>query len=148
MSADTTVVIAAYRFPGGNGLSYTAQVVQAVENLMYYGDKRDVEYAKDTFGVNDPRFATWFMGTGGLRRAKQFASLLAEETRENGILEYENRPIIEIAEDKTYTLSKHGRRKDVQWKPQGSAWMDDHPRRGMPIPHAAEYVPRYMQRRS
>ena len=137
MSADTTVVIAACRFVGSE-LEYTAKVVQAVENLTYYGDVRDSICAWEVFDAGP-----WFRGSGGLRRAKQFASLLAEETRENAILEYENRPIIEIAEDKTYPLSRHGRRKvvETQPKPRGIDWMDDHSprRRGQPVPHASTF---------
>jgi hypothetical protein len=126
MSADTTVVIAAYRFPGNSELSYTAKVVQAVENLWDYADAECVEHAKMLFIGHRP----WFAGSGGLRRAKQFAALLAEETRENGILEYENRPIVEIGEDRVYILSRHGRRKVNETqsrKPSGSDWMDDYP---------------------
>lgn len=107
MSADTTVVIAACRrFPDSSELSYTAEVVQAVENLLdtMYG----VKTAKAIF-LTRPR--VWFTGPGGLSRAKQFANLLAEETRANGILEYEDRPIIEITEDGVYELSRKGKRK-------------------------------------
>ena len=104
MSADTTVVIAARRFDGE--LAYTAKVFQAIENLWFYGDARDSKLALEIFSSGP-----WFRGPGGLRRAKQFASILAEETRENAILEYESRPIIEIAEDRVYQLSRHGKRK-------------------------------------
>lgn len=107
MSADTTVVIAACRrFPESRELSYTAEVVQAVENL--FDSEYALEAAKAIFLVR-PR--VWFTGTGGLSRAKQFANLLAEETRANGILEYEDRPIIEITEDGVYELSRKGKRK-------------------------------------
>ena len=105
MSADTTVVIAAYIRPWYSELAYTAEVVQAVENL--FDDESALETAKTIFLMR-PR--VWFTGTGGLSRAKQFANLLAEETRENGILEYENRLIIEIAEDGVYRLSRRGKR--------------------------------------
>ncbi len=106
MSADTTVVIAAYTHPGSSELAYTAAVVQAVENL--FDEEFALETAKAIF-LTRPR--VWFTGTGGLSRAKQFANLLAEETRANGILEYEERPIIEIGEDRVHTLSRKGKRK-------------------------------------
>jgi hypothetical protein len=110
MSADTTVVIAACRrFPDSSELSYTAEVVQAVENLF------DEEFALETAtAIFLSRPHVWFTGAGALSRAKQFANLLAEETRANGILEYEDRPIIEIGPDRVYTLSRKGKRK-----PQG-----------------------------
>ena len=107
MSADTTVVIAACRrFTESSELSYTAAVVQAVENLF------DAEHALETAkSIFLARPHVWFTGTGGLSRAKQFANLLAEETRANGILEYEDRPVIEIAEDGVFELSRKGLRK-------------------------------------
>ncbi len=112
MSADTTVVIAACRrFPDSSELSYTAEVVQAVENL--FDDEFALEAAKAIF-LSRPRI--WFTGPGGFSRAKQFANLLAEETRANGILEYEERRVIEIGEDGVYELSRKGKRKPpVKW---------------------------------
>ncbi len=112
MSADTTVVIAAYRHPGDSELSYTAAVVQAADNITYTGDKEGVlEWARVHF-LDRHNPCQWFTGKGGLSRAKQFANLLAQEWRENFILEYEDRPIIEIAPDRIYLLSRKGRRKD------------------------------------
>lgn len=112
MSADTTVVIAACRrFPDSSELSYTAEVVQAAENL--FDPECAVKMATSIF-LSRPR--VWFTGNGGLSRAKQFANLLAEETRANGVLEYEDRPIIEIAEDGVHELSRKGKRKEpVRW---------------------------------
>ncbi len=107
MSADTTVVIAACRrFPEDSELSYTAEVCQAVENL--FDGECALETAKAIF-IKRPH--VWFTGVGGLSRAKQFANLLAQELRENGILEYEDRPIIEIGADRVYILSRKGKRK-------------------------------------
>ena len=106
MSADTTVVIAACIRPGYSELAYTAEVVQAVENLF------DEEFALETAtAIFLSRPHVWFTGVGGLSRAKQFANLLAEETHANGILEYEGRPIIEIGADRVYILSRKGKRK-------------------------------------
>ena len=107
MSADTTVVIAACRrLPDSSELMYTAEVVQAVENLF------DAEFALETaktIFLSRPR--VWFTGPGGFSRAKQFANLLAEDTRANGILEYEERLVIEIATDGVFELSRKGKRK-------------------------------------
>ena len=120
MSADTTVVIAAYRFPHCSELAYTAAVVQAVENLTS-PIRQDwaMESAKAIF-LDQPR--QWFHGKGGLGRAKQFANLLVQETRENGILEYEDRPMIEIGVKEVHLLSRKGNRKEPT--PQ-SNWMAD-----------------------
>ena len=107
MSADdTTIVIAAYRLPSDSELSYTAAVVQAVENL--FDGECALKKAKAIF-VDVHR--EWCHGKGSLGRAKAFAHLLAQDMRENGILEHENQPIIEIAEDGVYELSDKGRRK-------------------------------------
>lgn len=125
MSADTTVVIAAYTHPGRSELAYTAAVVQAVENL--FEDEFALEAAKAIFLK---RSRVWFTGTGGLSRAKQFANLLAEETRANSVLEYENRPIIEITENRVYELSRKGKRKPpVQWgqfSDPSEPWMQEY----------------------
>lgn len=102
MSADTTIVIAATK-RGGERLYYTAGVVQAVEDLLEdtpYAFHRAKEEFLDGGGP-------WF---SSLPRAKRFASLLAEEGREMGWLEYENRPIIEIGNDRIYLLSRRGKR--------------------------------------
>ncbi len=108
MSADTTVVIAAcLRSPEDRELSYTAEVCQAVEN--FYDEEYALRVARSIFLSNPHR--VWFAGVGGLSRAKQLANLLAQELRENGILEYEDRPIIEIGADRVYILSRKGKRK-------------------------------------
>ena len=108
MSADTTVVIAAcLRFPEDSELSYTAEVCQAVEN--FYDEECALTVARYIFLSNTRRI--WFAGIGGLSRAKQFANLLAQELRENRILEHEDRPIIEIGADRVYILSRKGKRK-------------------------------------
>lgn len=125
MSADTTVVIAACcRFPDSSELSYTAAVVQAAESL--FDEEYGLTKAKANF-INTP--CVWFSGPGGFSRAKQFANILAGETRENGILEYEDRPIIEIAEDGVHELSRKGKRKQpVQWgkfSDPSEPWMQD-----------------------
>ncbi len=112
MSADTRVVIAAYNFGCGE-LAYTAAVVRNSEDFL---DPRcGVECALERF-VQTPR--AWFHGVGGLSRAKQFATLLAEGTRENGVLEYEDRWIIEIGQDRVYLLSRKGNRKgdNLRWR--------------------------------
>lgn len=106
MSADTSVVIAACRLSGGSELSYTAAVVQAVENL--FDEIHGVEEAKGTF-IKRPR--VWFRGNGAFGRAKQLANLLTEEARANGTLEYPKPVIIEIAQDGVHELSRKGKRK-------------------------------------
>ncbi len=107
MSADTTVVIAAYRFSADSELSYTAAVVQAADNIHDPESRCAWEWAKANFlDRNHP----WFHGRGAFSRAKQFANILAQEQRENGVLEYEGRPIIEIDEDRIYLLSRRGNR--------------------------------------
>lgn len=121
MSADNTVVIAACRrSPESRELSYTAEVVQAVVNL--FGEFA-LETAKAIF-LSRPRL--WFTGLGGFSRAKQLANLLAEETRANGILEFEDRLIIEIAEDGVYELSRKGLRKSKTRIPSGpeDGWVE------------------------
>ncbi len=131
MSADTTVVIAAYRHPGHSELAYTAEVVQAVENLTApLRQDWALETAKAIF-LNQPR--QWFHGKGALGRAKQFANLLAQETRVNGILEYEDRPMIEIGVDGVYLLSRKGNRKETSHDDNWMADMDadDEFNRGM-----------------
>ena len=106
MSADTTVIIAAYCFHGSE-LSYTADVVQAADSLYGENPAWVLKWAKANFlGRRLP----WFTGKGGLSRAKQFANLLAEEYREKGWLEYHNRPMIEIGTDRVYLLSPKGKR--------------------------------------
>ncbi len=94
MSADTTVVIAGVFHPGNTHLSFTAAVVWAAEDLLGQGEI-SLEKAKAVF-LEQPR--VWFGGVGGLSRAKQFANLLAEDLRQNGVLDREDRPIIEICE--------------------------------------------------
>ncbi len=106
MSADTTVVIGARRQNDGE-LAYTAAVVQAAENIYGGSDEFCVRWAHACF-LNRQR--EWFTGKGGLARAKQFANLLAQEYRENFVLEYEDRPIIEIGDDRIYLLSRKGNR--------------------------------------
>jgi len=112
MSADTTVVIAACRrFPDSSELAYTAAVVQDAGSL--FDEEYGLKKAKANF-INT--HCVWFSGAGGLSRAKQFAHLLAAEEREKGSLEYEERPIIEIAEDGVFELSRKGKRKPpVKW---------------------------------
>lgn len=112
MSVDTIVAIAAYRrFPEDSELSYTAAVVRFSDNL--FDEESSLGLAKAIF-LEQPR--VWFSGTGGLSRAKQFANLLAEETRVTEGLEFEDRPIIEITADRLYFLSRRGKRKPpVQW---------------------------------
>ena len=113
MSADTTVVIAAYEYSHGER-RYTATVVQAAEDLLCENQVFALEKARYYFlEVSRP----WFKGKGGLSRAKQFATLLAEEERENGILEYEHRPLIEITSERVYALSRKGKRMpDWDWR--------------------------------
>ncbi len=107
MSANSNVVIAAcLLFPKDRQLSYTAEVCQDVEN--FYDKELALRMARSNF-LSSPR-RVWFTGNGGLSRAKQFANLLAQELRENGILEYEDRPIIEIGADRVYILSRKGKR--------------------------------------
>lgn len=107
MSADTTVVIAAYRFVGASELAYTATVVQAAYNIHDPENEFCVKWAKANF---IEKSHPWFTGVAGLSRAKQFANLIAAEAREKGILEYEDRPIIEIGRDRLYLLSRKGNR--------------------------------------
>ena len=102
MSADTTVVIAAYR--RGSELEYTAAVIQAAEDLFHEDPQVALGKARMCFLE---RVCPWFSTLG---RAKQFAHLLTDDLRETGILEYEHRPIVEIGEDRVYTLSRKGRR--------------------------------------
>lgn len=105
MSVDTTVVIAACRRFGVNSeLEYTAAVIQAAENLFHEEPQVALQKARMCFLE---QVCPWFSTLG---RAKQFAHLLAQEEREQGTLEYEDRPIIEIGEDGVYTLSRRGRR--------------------------------------
>ncbi len=142
MSADTTVVIAAHRFDGDGELSYTAAVIQAVENLTDHDSATCLKYARAHF--IDGQYP-WFKGSGGLRRVKQFAALLAEEQRENGILEYENRPIIEIGKDRVYVLTRRGQRRDDVCstdKPSHSPWQTTNGHRDYGIPNSSRYASR------
>ncbi len=112
MSVDTTVVIAARHVAtefSHDKMVYTADVVQAVENLIEEHSRR-LEIARKIF-VEKPH--PWFVT---LPLAKQYANLLAQNERLQGTLEYDNRPIIEITEDRVYLLSKKGGRlKQTSW---------------------------------
>lgn len=104
MSADTTVVIACVPNHGMFGeMEYTADVVQAVENLTT-DNPWQLEAARGIF-LNGHH--PWFINLG---LAKQYANLLAQNARIQGFLEYEDRPIIEIADDGVHLLSKKGKR--------------------------------------
>ena len=85
---------------------YTASVVQAAEDL--WGE--DYEFAsKKATPVFFRLGQQWFRT---LSRAKQFAALLADDLREEGLLEYEHRPVIEFNQDEDviYSLSRKGKR--------------------------------------
>ena len=104
MSADTTVVIACVPNHGMFGeKEYTAEVVQAVENLTTDNPWR-LETARAIFLQ---RRHPWFVTLG---LAKQYANLLAMNARIQGTLEYEGCPIIEITDDNVFLLSKKGKR--------------------------------------
>ena len=117
MSADTTVVIAAYRW-NGSELAYTAGVVQSADDFL--GDSDDAFVFQKVAMIFLERPHVWFSGKGGLSRAKQFANLLAEDFRENSILEYEQRPMFEIGAGRIYALSRKGHRRSLS-NPEGSS---------------------------
>lgn len=97
MSADTTVVIAGHQFDDYQGVSFTAAVVQAAENFTT-GSKEDAfQSAKRTFLDRSDRL--WFHDWGAYPRAQKLGELLAEETRENSILEYDDVLVIMIEPD-------------------------------------------------
>lgn len=100
MSADTTVVIAAYIAPHGQKM-WTAKVVQAAENLL--GEDNDaLESAKLIFLGQYNRGLPWF---SKLPRAKQFATILAQEQEEVGMLEYEKMIVVEFSDSHLQQLS-------------------------------------------
>ncbi len=104
MSVDTRIVIAGYRFPGDSYTSWTAGLLQSADDL-FEEDENAMEMANAFFLV---KCHPWF---GKISRAKAFASLLAQDAEEQGRLEYQERPIILIRDDKVRVLSKDSRRK-------------------------------------
>ena len=101
MSADTTMVIAAYNFGTTERpqMMYTAEVVQAAENLKDDSPEA-VETAKEIFLRPHQ---VWFSTLG---RAKTFASLLREEK----YIQYPEILYIEITETKVFPLTSGGKR--------------------------------------
>lgn len=123
MSPDTTVVVAAYANPFNGERSYTAAYVQAAEDL--FGDHQALALgrAKSVFFQHG---LPWFSSLG---RAKRFATLLAEDLREKGGLDSQNRLIIEIGKDRVYRLSRRGNRLEDRPKSEEDSfplndWVD------------------------
>lgn len=108
MSADTTVVIAARRNHDGE-LEYTAKCVQAAEDLFDPDRLVALDAAHNLFGGSG---LPWFRGSQGLGAAKQLAGLIKDDLNRYGELEYQNQPIIEIADDGVHILSRKGNRKE------------------------------------
>jgi hypothetical protein len=131
VSANTTVVIAAHSVSSDGELRYTAAAVSCAEEL--FNERTSFDKARETFCRQNQ---VWFYGSNGLARAKQLAALLADELREHGLLESEERPVIEFSGEGVYILSRKGKRKSVVVKRRSSTGMR---RRGTPIPSAFNY---------
>jgi hypothetical protein len=96
MSVDTTVVIAAHKREGRYSNSqwhFTAAVVGAAENLT--DPLRPMDALEDATNIFLNTHKPWFTS---LSRARRFATLLQEESKLYGGLEYLQIPVVKITE--------------------------------------------------
>jgi hypothetical protein len=107
MMACSTVVIAAHETPRGER-RYTAKLVDHADYML--SDADDVPaFTKVEAEFLSEHGVPWFTS---LSRAKQLATLLADDAREQGALENQEPYKIEIAEDQRtiYRMSRKGNR--------------------------------------